>query len=160
MHFYVQELSQSREDCGYRKCTRQWLYRQGLRQWLYRQGLIALFIATDFKNCYCCIIIYQTLSLMLVPSISSGVTNVCYIPCSKELVVDPHGLATAAGEGNCVGIHPTHDHTKVRAMASASSNIHRDPSPSWCPSHSLPHLTDHNNQHILQWWHVVMYFWW
>ena len=160
MQFYVQELSQSRKDCGYHKCT---------RQLLYRQGLIALFIATDFKNCYCCIIIHQTLSRMLVPSSSSVVTNVSYIPCSKELVVDPHGdntilqpqaLATASGEGNCIGIHPTHDHTKVRAMASASSNIHRDPSPSWCPSHSLPHHTDHNNQHILQWWHVVMYFWW
>jgi len=160
MHFYVRELSQSREDCGYRKCT---------QQWLYRQGLITLFMATDFKNCYCCIIIYRTLYRMLVPSSSSGVTNVSYILCSKELVVDPYGdntilqpqaLATAAGEGNCVGIHPTHDYTKVRAMASASSNIHRDPSPSWCPLHSLPPHTDHNHQHILQCWQVVMYVCW
>ena len=68
---------------------------------------------------------------MLVPSSSSGVTNGSYIPCSKELMLDPTPeLAAAAVEDSCVGIHPTHDYTKVRAMASASSNIHRDPSPS------------------------------
>lgn len=63
----------------------------------------------------------------LVPSSSNGVASVRDIPCRNALAADPPGgnnvlqpqelVAAHVEERSCVGIQPTLDSTKVRAMA-------------------------------------------